>query len=51
MREKASVLSDLSNLLGAVGLSHPKRVQEDDVSIGQGDSLGGSLLPETALHH
>ena len=26
MREKASVLSDLSNVLGAVGLSHPKRV-------------------------
>jgi hypothetical protein len=26
MREKASVLSDLSNVLGAVGLSHSKRV-------------------------
>jgi hypothetical protein len=26
MREQASVLSDLSNVLGAVGLSHPKRV-------------------------
>ena len=26
MREKASVLSDLSNVLGAVGLSLPKRV-------------------------
>ncbi len=26
MREKASVLSDLSNVLGAVGLSHPKSV-------------------------
>jgi len=26
MREKASVLSDLSNVLGAVLLSHPKRV-------------------------
>ena len=26
MREKASVLSDLSNVFGAVGLSHPKCV-------------------------
>jgi hypothetical protein len=26
MREKASVLSDLSNVLGAVRLSHSKRV-------------------------
>jgi len=26
MREQASVLSDLSNVLGAVGVSHPKRV-------------------------
>jgi hypothetical protein len=26
VREKASVLSDLSNVLGAVSLSHPKRV-------------------------
>jgi hypothetical protein len=26
MREQASVLSDLRNVLGAVGLNHPKRV-------------------------